>query len=413
MVKRCKNKIRAWLKDVLYDPSVQYAADCVLLAVTFGRRNEEKRHILVAAPGMGNIGDQSMLEAFIENVQGAITVIVGNKDHFIIPQGYEDRVQFLELKALLYGRLPTRLKDSLAYFRLLRNARSVSVVGADIMDGAYNWRASVNRANITRLARKMKVPTRVLGFSWNGQAQPQALAALKAASADGVRLFLRDPLSAQRAQADGLQHVCLTADTVFAAKTIDDSALRELLAQFPTPADFAVVNVSALLQRSVPQVEPFVEIIRHLRKQGLNVIILPHVLRPNSSDMDPCREVYAALDGETGVLLVERQLLPAQVRGLTKEARLVVTGRMHLAIMAFYNAVPAITLASQGKVEGLMQALGKAQLCVLPEPGFAKRVIAAADALLQEDSQAREELTQRVKAVQRIAALNFADMEEN
>ncbi len=49
-----------------------------------------------------------------------------------------------------------------------------------------------------------------------------------------------------------------------------------------------------------------------------------------------------------------------------QEARLVVTGRMHLAVLALSGRIPAACLASQGKVEGLMALVGTPELVVDP-----------------------------------------------
>ena len=37
---------------------------------------------------------------------------------------------------------------------------------------------------------------------------------------------------------------------------------------------------------------------------------------------------------------------------------------MHLAVMSLMHGVPAVTVATQGKVEGLMELVGAPELCV-------------------------------------------------
>jgi polysaccharide pyruvyl transferase WcaK-like protein len=98
------------------------------------------------------------------------------------------------------------------------------------------------------------------------------------------------------------------------------------------------------------------------------------------------------------------------MRGLAARAALTVTGRMHLAVMSLMHAVPAITLASQGKVEGLMQLFSTPELCVVAGPGFATAVIEVVDRVLPEDSAARQSLRRALPDVVALAKRNTDDL---
>ena len=74
---------------------------------------------------------------------------------------------------------------------------------------------------------------------------------------------------------------------------------------------------------------------------------------------------------------VDVQLSPAEVRGLAAGAQVVITGRMHLAIMSMSSGVPAITFSTHGKVSGLMRLFGVDELCVEPGEDMADRIKAA------------------------------------
>ena len=78
--------------------------------------------------------------------------------------------------------------DLRAYAALIRRARSVSVVGADMMDGKYSLRGSVRRSLLAQAAAEAGVPTRILGFSWNAAARLAARRSLIAASRAGVSI---------------------------------------------------------------------------------------------------------------------------------------------------------------------------------------------------------------------------------
>lgn len=384
-----------------------FACDRLLFAVLPIRRGQGECSLLIAPPGAGNIGDQAMVEAFLENTPGPVVIVVRDAGDVSVPPTERERTTVVVLPGLVYGALPFRLTDVARFRGLLRRARSVSVVGADIMDGCYNPNASANRANLAYLACKQGLDVNVLGFSWNVVAHEDALAAIKRAAAAGVRLLLRDPLSASRLHDSGVTQLVETADTVFAAKTIDHGAAATLLediGQMP----FALVNASGLTERKFGQLHEYRTVVTGLIERGLRVILIPHVSRPGGDDMVICRAIADAVD-DPRVTLVDRLLPPATIRAVASKATLTVTGRMHLSIMSLYSATPAITLASHGKVEGLMQLFGCDYLCIEPAPGFGLEVLRVADTLLGHHDEIQEMLQERLPHVVRRAGLNFSE----
>ncbi|QEO14167.1 hypothetical protein FLP10_06850 [Agromyces intestinalis] len=361
-------------------------------------------HLLLASAGAGNIGDQAMLDAFVERVDGPVVVVIRRIGDFAMPPGADDRVSFVPLGELIYGggfggggfgggrlgggRLggDVRGAELEAFGALLATARSCSVIGADVMDGRYSPRGSVRRATLAEAAVRAGVPSRILGFSWNAHPHRRARAALRRAGAAGVVSLVRDPVSAARARIDDIPGVVDTADLVFAARDVDPGAATRLLG--PEDGPVVLVNASALVGRDHDQVGEYRRIVNALRAGGDRVLLVPHVSRPSSDDVAACRAVFEAVGDDPGVGLVDRLLTPAEIRGLAARARLVVTGRMHLAIMALRAGVPAITLATQGKVEGLMRLVGVPELCVEPGPDLGERVLAVARRL-ESDPAAR------------------------
>ena len=368
---------------------------------------DDRWHILLAPPGGGNIGDQAMVEAFLENTTGPVRIVVRRVGDIRVPKEHTHRARLEPVASLLYGGGAGHRRALRDLFRLLGSARSLTVVGADIMDGAYNVRASIRRADVATLARSVGVPARILGFSWNDSPHPGARRALSRAARAGTRLLVRDPLSARRARADGLPNVTEVADPVFSARTRSPDVTEGILG--PMPRNYVVVNASGFLGRSTDQIREYEAIVRSLLDAGLTVVLLPHVVRSSADDAAACRAIALRVP-DSRVVLVERLLEPAEVRGLCAGARFVLTGRMHLAIQALWSAVPAIALSSQGKVEGLMALLGTEALCVSPGPGLANRVAPLRAALLDEGERERYSaaIADRLPAVRRLADLNFA-----
>ncbi len=361
-------------------------------------------HVLLAPPGRGNIGDQALVEAFVETVDGPVVVLTRSTRDFDVPASLAGRMRVVPLPALVYGSAIGHARDVRTLTRELRGARSFSVIGADIMDGAYVLRASVNRAGLAERLARLGWPTRVVGFSWNASPHERAVAALRRAGDAGVRLYLRDPRSASRARADGLS-VRDSADIVFSAPSRDDGIVERLL---PDLGDerLALVNASGLVGDRLPA---YGRVIGALRASGHTVLVVPHVSRHGADDLPLCEALVEAA-ADPGVTLVPRLLAPAEIRGLAARAAVTVTGRMHLAVMSLMAGTPPVTVATQGKVEGLMDLFGTPELCVSPGSSFDADLTAAVATVIEKESDLRSRILAARDDVRRLSERNVEDL---
>jgi polysaccharide pyruvyl transferase WcaK-like protein len=364
----------------------------------------EATHVLIAPPGAGNIGDQAMVEAFIAAADRPVAVVTRGAGDFVLPADLADRASLHPLPHLFYGQGAQHRADLSRLGELLGGAATVSIVGADIMDGVYVLRSSLRRSAIAAACAAGGIDTSVIGFSWNGAAPAAALEALRRAGAAGARLLLRDPASASRVRDAGVAGVVETADIVFTDDRCDDAAAVEILRDVNGP--FVLVNASGLIARKVDQVPEYETLVSWLRARGLSVVLLPHVLRDTADDLTACRAVFDRVGGD-GVVLVDRALSPSAIRGLTARAALAVTGRMHLAIMSLAQGTPAITLATQGKVEGLMRLFEWPELCVSPRAGMAEEIIRVADVALT-DGDSKERVRRGAERARELASANVS-----
>lgn len=362
-----------------------------------------RTHLVLAAPGNGNVGDQALLEALLENIPGPVTLILSTAASLHLADDVRTRTEVLELPQLVYGRGADHRRAVARFGSALARATRLSIVGADVMDGAYSLPASVRRSNLAAAAARLGVATRVVGFSWSDRPRAAARRSLARAGRSGVQLLLRDPVSAERVRRHGIGPVVQVADVVFAARGVDGSAAAELLAGVTGPV--ALVNVSGLIAAHVDQTEEYAAIVDALRSRGLHVVIVPHVVREQGGDLAACAALADRV-GPAGVSSVSTALAPAQIRGLTARATVTVTGRMHLAVMSLLHGVPAITLASQGKVEGLMQLFSTPELCIPPRPGMAAAAIEVLDGVLPADSGTRRSIRRALPGVVALARRN-------
>lgn len=375
-----------------------------MVPATVSNASARSCSVLVCPPGNGNVGDQAMVEAYLEHTAGQVRLIVRDRDDIQVPSEATERIEVVVLPALIYGQdRVAHLSDTRRYLELLEDASEVAVVGADIMDGAYNLTASVRRATMMRLACQAGVKARVLGFSWNAAPEPMAKRALQRAARSGVDLYLRDPVSAARARQSGLENVHAVADSVFSSTWVDESILGSV--SLSPSKKIALVNISAHIQQSVDQLEDYKKIIRYLLDEDYEILLIPHVSRDTSNDAELGNRLLEVFSSE-GVTAAEPSLSPAQVRALCRHASIVITGRMHLSIIALSQGVPAVVLASQGKVEGLTQLFAQGVQCVIPVKGFAVDVCDSVARLANAAPLAEDIETVRIMALDNFNAID-------
>lgn len=389
----------------------------VVAALAWTPRRRPDRHVLVAAPGGGSVGDQAMFESFVSGTSGGsggsggsgtvVVVVRQASDLLGVPEPLRDRVEVLPLPGLLYGGIRAHLRDLVRLSLVLRRSRSVSVVGADVMDGVYSVLASVRRFWVPAFAARAGLDGRVLGFSWNSHPAPLTVDAMRWASRR-VRLLARDPGSAARLRADGGHGVVDVADLAFLMTpgTTPAPIRRWLQAQRAAGRTVVAVNANYLLQDRVDQVAEYSRLVADRLGQGWSFLLLPHDSRGAPSDVDLARAIRDAAPPSEHVHLVPGVLAPGEVTAVMAEVDLAVTGRMHLAILAAVAGTPAVAVSYQGKIAGLYDRLGLP--CVLePDERFRASLDDVADRVVGELAGLRETLARTVPQVRELALLNL------
>lgn len=365
-------------------------------------RTDGSRHVLIVSPSGSNIGDQAMVDSFLEAVPpGTGCVVIPAAAEYTVPADAES----VYLRTILRQH-PRRFRDVLRLRHVLAGARSMSIIGADIMDGSYNNRNAVVTWNLARVGARSGLPTAVLGFSWDSPASPAVADGARRATGAGVRLVARDPHSLHRLSEVGVSAV-QGSDMVFAAAAQSPVPLR-LDEGEHSQRPIALVNASALIEKRHGLFETFVELVKHLDGLGYRVILLPHVGTSHSNDIDLAdrlRLKAGPFAGEDDV--IDRLLAPSQIRHLASMATLVVTGRMHLGVISLSQGTPSIVLSTQGKVTGLMELFEAPQWAVEPGPGTLHAVIEAVRDIHADPAAARTQVLRHLPAVKKLANRNF------
>lgn len=377
-----------------------------------------KRHLVVAAPGGGSIGDQAMLEAYVATVEGAVEIVTQDPDTLVrTPPGRA--VEVTQYSNLLYGSPLGHLRDLVAFQASLRHARSVSVVGADVMDGVYNVASSVRRFRLLELAAARGVDARALGFSWNAAPHAAAKRAMQACG-EGVTLNARDPRSAERLRRDGASNVVDVADLAFLAPQLEEELgeTQEWLTQQKSAGrKIVLINANALLEKHMDQAKIYGRLGGELVRAGWSVLYVPHDSRRVPSDVDLAWSAARAvprdsLGGESPFVHVAAGVTtPSEVISLAKSAEFAITGRMHLAVLSAVAETPAIALSYQGKVEGLYERLGS-PFVVEPGEGAEGRLRDQMLTLMTHAETYRGKLQECRETLRALAARNVTDLGE-
>lgn len=365
-------------------------------------------HLLYAPTGGGNIGDQALFESFLLNVEGPVNVIVTSNGALDVPEQHAGRITFVVNPGLSYLPPPLRAIATYRLISRLKTARTFSVIGADLMDGLYNPAASLSRAGALRIAARLQMPSVLLGASWASNALPSCGRALAEAAEAGAILHFRDSLSLDRAKGHDIR-ARLSSDIVFAA---DDRSPYGPTESFVESSRhdrrrIAVLNASGLVGKRIPQADEYELLIKHLFTTGYNVILLPHVIRQSGDDLAELREIAERFRGEHRINLISEKLEPSAIRQLCGEADLVVTGRMHLAVIALSQGTLAVTVGTHGKVEGMYLHFNSLDYCVAPSSRLGPDLIDAVNRSSAQDPAWRES----IEAVKDLALENFKNLE--
>jgi len=363
-------------------------------------------HVLLASTGIQNTGDQAMLNAFLAAVDGPVTVVVQPESTYSFARSHGD-VRVEVIPELFLGGSEHHRRALRRLAELVRSGRSFSVVGADIIDGGYHRRLASTLWAIAGASADAGIDTRVIGFSWNASVSGAVRQIASKATAAGVVACVRDPRSADRAERDGLVGVQRVADSVF---TLPQPSL-----DVASRARLALMNISGLLRSRLDLSQEYIEIVRWLVGAGYDVLLVPHVNNPSGSDVRAITEFYDLLPQElrSRVRTQETLLPPEDVQRLAATAEIVVTGRMHLAILASTVGTPAIVVATQGKVEGLMDLLGLPGWGVEPGEGLGASVIRVLKQYDEDSASVRQQLAIGVDAARALAMQNFVGLVES
>ncbi|EDM85036.1 polysaccharide pyruvyl transferase family protein [Limnobacter sp. MED105] len=386
-----------------------------LLGIGRTQKTADDRLVLLAPPGAGNIGDQALVEAYLERFQEHnILLLVKRKDDFDLSRFSNIRIESVVVPNLIYGTSRKRFFDVLKLKKILKGCKQFDIVGADIIDGQYNYIASLARIGCAILGAKMGLHVSILGFSWSYDKYGIIEKNLEIATNYGVILNLRDELSYERVSKFNKKNIRCVSDMVFSSNNAQYVESMEVGFDVASLGkNFIIINTSALVESKSNGWLNYRLIINHLMEKGYSIVLLPHVARPGGDDISLSQEVIKMFSTQTKVFLINRILTPSKVRWLCSKSEFIITGRMHLAVIGLGQKKPCVVISTQGKVEGLLAKFDLERFAVDISPNMTQDIILRCDEIIANRNKIVDCISFNLDRVKAESQLNFAHIEIN
>jgi polysaccharide pyruvyl transferase WcaK-like protein len=315
------------------------------------------------------------------------------------------------------------LKDRLRLVDTISQYSHLYCLGADVMDGFYSDRATLERLRIVELAARAGVESTILGFSFNDRPTPAAVKAFANLPAN-VRICCRDSVSQSRLIKQIQRPVELVADLAFLLKPTEQSPVVSQVTQWIQaqrssgrkvvgfnakklyPSEGTKVEFADLIQVYVDALTTVFE-----RDPQISLLLIPHDTRPAANDVALAEAIFKGLPPaiQAHCMQVPMPCRAAEVKAFCAELDVVITGRMHLAIACLGQATPVGSITYQGKFEGLFQHFGLHDVTISPEQAFQSGELANfCTTIIAQRQSLREQLQTTLPQVKLLAAANFA-----
>jgi colanic acid/amylovoran biosynthesis protein len=404
-------KIKALIKRLLnlkISISLLWLADRFVPKPKLYRELSESKHrVLVLAPASGkNLGDQAMLKAVAESGVWDTTPLLTSRDHDLENHTSTSSVAIPKLLSL---NPVMRLVALRRFIGLLSAFDEFVVVGADTMDGIYSGYESVMRLSLIRTAQEMGLKTRLMGFSWSATPNPRVLSVLSSIARDCL-FIARDEASYSR-----LQNL-VPEDNLFLGSDLAFSLAPPL----PGPEEGWVSQQRELGRRTLALninghqayhyglITTYGEFIEVAVKKGWSVLFINHDFRPRVSDLAASEELLALHNGPY-LAIFEGSERFEETRRICQQVDFVVTGRMHVGILAMGVGTCAAIIEAPdlGKVRGLLSAFDLDELRLNANDCSSKNLSSLLDSFEVFGSEWQQKLLSASAKLYERSLLNF------
>lgn len=386
-----------------------------LIGVLSSPDNIAPRRALIIPPATpGSLGDAAMISASAVSLRGkgasGVDLLYGKE------WDLDERIDGqIAGESLFYGG---SLIQYVSLVAQLKHYNHVCLIGADVIDGKYNPPSVRGRLAILAEVAKQGKKATLLGASYNKNPEKTTRNALKNLPASVV-ICARDPVSKKRMEEALERDIRQVADLAFLlpARAYHPVAVRALSwidSRHAAGDQVVAVNANYLQAEENPSmVDALAKLMEGLLAQPISVLLVPHDTRSARPDQVILAEAAAKVttsDNAKRIHMVEPQS-PGAIKAILAQTDLLVTGRMHAAILGMGAGTPAFSFAYQDKFEGLYSFFGleNADLLYAPESFVANpdEVLAKVLGHLKDTPSLKSQIKEKLPHVIQLAQDNF------
>lgn len=381
------------------------------------RRRESQKVIDIVSPtAFGSLGDQAMLDALTTKLTYNSYMKTRLFQTGITPSQYVLRNDIYHIK-----RPEIRAVRPIIFAWNVTQGNVFSMIGADIIDGSYSPGAIFQWLRMARIAHVTGSRCIILGSSCSSSPSPAVMAALKRMTF--IKVLARDPIS-QRRFSDHLDRdVELVADLAFLLEgeivsPNAHAAQAWISTQKNAGRTILAVNVSAESIDKLGRergIQSYIEVlgswIEH-KSASRSVLLIPHDFRgAPPRDVQALAAIEERLRTRTRYIHFLRPPFEAwDAKALAGQVDAVFAGRMHLAIASFGAGTPVLSVAYQGKFEGLMEHLDLDREGLVLQPNDlidTRRALAALEACTAQSGDLRAKIVKRLPRIIELSNKNI------
>ena len=303
----------------------------------------------------------------------------------------------------------------------LHRSRRAFMIGADILDGAYNSKTIMKRLRMAQAAHMLGAKVRVVGCSFSANADLSVTAFLKRSK--WLEILARDPVSQARLETALDRQIELVADTAFllrpeATTQVARNAIDWMKDQNAGGRRVLALNVSGLLFARMEKgsLETFCRGVANWIDGHKNIaaLVVAHDRRPgNAGDVATCDVLDKAIRERAPdrCHYVREDIQAWDAKEIAGHLDMAFVCRMHFAIACLGRGVPPLSLVTMGKFEGLMSHFGLEGLTLDPAAAMDVQAVGAAlDDLKMRAPQLRVEIEKALPRMKELSARNYQSL---
>lgn len=131
-----------------------------------------------------------------------------------------------------------------------------------------------------------------------------------------------------------------------------------LLSDWYQKRKIVALNISPLTIKTKEQEKIIIQFVDYLLKNtSYSILLLPHVLMENSSDLESLKKIYCKYEKEERVYLEQQEYNCCELKYIISKCHYVVAARTHASIAAYSSCVPTLVLGYSVKSRGIAKDL--------------------------------------------------------